>query len=348
MSEPEDSSTSLQARKRSHLAQCLDPGAFDGGADLRDVALPYDALWEAQDVDTHASIVGVRADFPLMIGAMTGGTAQAASFNTALRTLARTCHLPMCLGSIRACLCDESLVETYGEGHVEALFANIGAAELEKHAFSLEAVARTCERLGCRGIFIHLNGLQEFVQDEGEHDFVCHVETLSAFCKNFPLPVFVKEVGVGLGGRCAAALGHLPVAGLETSSRGGTSWIKIENARRKKPLRDESLRALGGVGYTLSQAIGDCRRAMGKDRTVIASGGIIDPLLCIKALAAGADMVAMARPLYMSYHKGGEPELFDFVEEFIEIARLIWRSTGARTLDLLQTCGAVPHTSFRG
>ena len=69
---------------------------------------------------------------------------------------------------------------------------------------------------------------------------------------------------------------------------------------------------------------------------VIASGGIETPLDAIKALAIGADAVAIAQPILRTYTDTGRSGLTHWLSQFIETSRLIWRSTGARHIDELK------------
>lgn len=317
-------------RKQEHLDMSLLPEVRGGNTGLEAVRLPYDAMFEVSDeaLDTSVTMAGVELAFPLMFGAMTGGTPLATPFNTCLRGLAARHRVAMCLGSIRAVLCDEGLLSTYGSGAVEALFANIGAEQIGQ--IEHNHLSRVCERLGVRGLFIHLNGLQEWVQPEGWRHFSVSYDALAHFVDRCDVPVYIKEVGNGIGGKCASRLASLNIAGIETASVGGTSWVKVE-ARRGGGLSRESIESLSSLGYNLVESLSSSRRALGQ-RTLIASGGISTPLDIVKALSLGADLVAMAQPLYRWYREDGAEMLARRIDEYLEVSRLIWRSTGARDL----------------
>lgn len=326
----------IEKRKQEHLDLSLHPEVRGPGADFSNIQLPYDALFQISpdELDTRSTVAGIAIGFPLMFGAITGGIQASKPFNTLLRSLANRYHLAMELGSIRPVLKNPDCIETYGTGHVDALFANIGMSEITRD--NVDRIAVICEKLGASGLCIHLNGLQEYVQDGGNHAFSCDIDVLSAFVEKCPIPVLIKEVGSGIGGKCAQTLAQLPIAGIETASRGGTSWIKIEALRRQKPFSDANIRALDRLGYDIQTSIKDCRKALGYDRTVIASGGIEAPDDFVKSLMIGADCAAIAQPLYRAWHENGETGLAGFVEEFIDIAKLVWRSTGCRSLKALQ------------
>ena len=332
-----ESSQSIQNRKQEHLDTCLNPGVRHDSNGLDCIRLPYDALFEVSDeqLDCTSRMGNVVLKFPLMFGAMTGGVPAATAFNTGLRKLASDYGLGMCLGSMRACLRDPDLISTYGAGHVDGLLANIGASEVVSGSYSSDVIARCCDRLGCTGLMIHLNGLQEFVQSEGNPSFFVSFDVLNEFIQRFPLPVWIKEVGSGLGGPCLRRISELPVAGIETACRGGTSWVLIEAMRRRKPISERHVNALDAIGYSLAESIPVARQVM-KNRTVIGSGGIRDALDVIKCLSLGADLCAVAQPWYDIYHRGGLDALEAAVDEWISVGRLIWRSTGASNLDKLR------------
>lgn len=325
----------IQKRKLQHLNFSLDCRVRASGPGLDDVRLPYDALFTVSPemLDTHSEIAGIHIDFPLMFGAMTGGIPAAEEFNSALRALASRYGIAMELGSIRPLMKNPNLVYTYGAGHVDALFANIGISEIGVD--NVSHIAEICESVGASGLCIHLNGLQEFVQEEGNHSFYTNLDTLAAFTARFQRPILIKEVGSGIGGKCAEILAKLPIAGIETASRGGTSWIKIESLRREVPLSDDSIRALDSLGYDLKYALRSCRNALGPKRTVIASGGIENPADFIKALMLGANAAAIAQPVYRIWHDSGTNGLESFMDEFMDVSKLIWRSVGCRNINTL-------------
>ncbi len=328
--------STIEARKKAHLDASLNSDSRGKGAGLDGVHLPYDALFEVSDeqLDTHSKIAGIEIQFPLMIGAMTGGTSFATPFNNILRGLAQKYGIALCLGSMRACLNHSELLETYGTGDVDALFANLGASEIS--VYPPHIIEECCKRLGARGLFIHLNGLQEYMQDGGNKDFSISLDHLFRFLEKFHLPVLVKEVGSGIGGKCAQRLASLPIAGIETASLGGTSWIKIESSISQNPHDPAQIEALNQLGYTLEQSLRDCIHVLKPHQTLIASGGIVNAVEIIKCLAIGADLASIAQPFYAAWHKSGAEGIEYLIHEYIQLGRLVWRSTGCRNLERLK------------
>ncbi len=341
MSEKSPSETEI--RKRRHLEAALSGNAYTRDAGFERVELPYDALFEVSEsaLDTQTRIGGETLRFPLMIGAMTGGTPVAAQINDDLRAVARGLGIAVELGSIRALLENPDCRPTYGADCGGAVFANIGIAELAAH--SPETIQKASETIGAKGIFVHLNYVQEWVQKGGNRQSGRGFELLDDFCRRASFPVFVKEVGAGIGGKCAQRLAKLPIAGIETAGRGGTSWALVEASLRTPPLPAECVTALKSVGYRTPECIIAARKAL-KERAVIASGGIETPLDAVKSLALGADAVAMALPILRHYAESGRAGLLDWLTQFIDVSKLIWRSAGARNLDALK--GVLSAESF--
>lgn len=328
---------SISDRKEAHLALSLKAEMRDAGADLPEVKLPYEADFPVpnENLDTRVKIAGHELSFPLIIGSMTGGTIKARELNTALRACSLRFGIGMGLGSIRACLADPTLLDTYGTGEAYWLFGNLGVSEIMRETYSPKVVRDVLQRLGCHGLYVHFNVLQEWVQPGGDKDLWTNIDKLARFVDQLGMPVIIKEVGSGIGGKCAERLARLNIAGIETASRSGTSWVRIEAARRTPPLRKQSLEALDALGISLHDAVVSCRQAMGY-RSVIASGGVENPLTLVKCLALGADAVSIAQPFYAAYHDASQEGILQYADEMIQVARLIWRSTGAKNVETLR------------
>ena len=70
--------------------------------------------------------------------------------------------------------------------------------------------------------------------------------------------------------------------------------------------------------------------------SIVASGGIDNGLKAGKALAMGADVVGMARPLLQAYMKGGKDAAIQWLEVFISGIRTTLALTGSRTVQELR------------
>ena len=69
---------------------------------------------------------------------------------------------------------------------------------------------------------------------------------------------------------------------------------------------------------------------------LVASGGIQDPLQAVKALALGADLVGVARPLLQALLNGGEEGAERYLQSMISGLRQVIMLTGAKSLSELR------------
>ena len=296
----------IGARKRDHLEICLDGdrAASGRGNGLERYALVHDALPDVDydAIDLTTSFLGHDLSLPLIISSMTGGTDAATSVNRTLARGAQEFGIAMGVGSQRAALEDEVVAATYRIRDVAPdvlLFGNLGAVQLNT-GFGLDECLAAVEMIEADGLFLHLNSLQEAVQPEGDRDFGGLREKIASLCRHAPFPVLLKTVGNGLSRRTAAKLVELPLAGLEVSGAGGTSWSKIEAFRARD---DGSMKPFESWGESTAHSILAAREVM-PDRPLIASGGIVDGTDVAKALALGADVAGVARPMLQAAHEG--------------------------------------------
>jgi len=197
---------------------------------LGEVELMHQALPELafDEIDTGAMFLDRRLRLPLFIGAMTGGTPEAAAINRDLATAAQAEGVGLCLGSQRAMQRDGSLGDTYRVRDVAPnvfLTGNLGivqAAELGP-----EGVEELRQAVGADAFFIHLNPAMELVQVDGDRDFRFGRETLAGLQKRLGSRLWVKETGCGLSAHAAEILRGCGVCVVETGGAGGTSWVAV-------------------------------------------------------------------------------------------------------------------------
>src|SRR5262249_15628713 len=146
---------------------------------------------------------------------------------------------------------------------------------------------------------------QEIIQPEGNRDFSNLVEKLREVIPALGVPVFIKEVGAGISRKTARKLRELPIKGVETSGAGGTSWAKIEGLRASTPVQKALGQDFARWGIPTAESIGNCRSEL-KERVLIASGGIRTGIEIAKALALGADAVAIALPFLKAAERSVE------------------------------------------
>ena len=108
-----------------------------------------------------------------------------------------------------------------------------------------------------------------------------------------PLPVLLKEVGHGLSGAVAERVKDVGFAALDVAGAGGTSWAKVEEYVLYGEVRHPQLAEWGIPTATALQEVHKTLPQM----PLIASGGIRSGVDAAKAIALGAEVVAVARPL---------------------------------------------------
>jgi isopentenyl-diphosphate delta-isomerase len=331
----------IARRKDEHLDLCRE-GPVESGrsAGLAGWRLDYLALPEIAlaDVDLGTQIAGKALRAPLIIGAMTGGTDDAGALNRVLAAAAEATGVGFALGSGRVVLERPETARSFQVRDVAPstlLFANLGAVQFNCGVTGEDA-SRLVKTLGADALNLHLNPLQEAIQPGGDTNFRGLAAAITCALEAIDVPVFVKEVGAGIGPATAARLAKMPLAGVETAGVGGTSWARVEALRHDSVTTRVSGLALGGFGVPTSESIRACREAM-PDRTVIASGGLRTAEDMATALALGADAVACALPFLKAASEGVDG-VIKVIEGFIHTLRILHFVCGARTPSELRGC----------
>lgn len=323
--------------KLRHIEACLtQPVEFRKTTGLERYELLNEALPELSlaQLDLSCMLVGKRLRAPLMIAPMTGGNPRAHELNRRLATVAEEFGLAFGVGSQRIALEDPGCAAWFAVRNVAPnvpLFANLGAAQLVR-GYGAEEARRAVAMIGADALFVHLNPVQEAVKD-GDCDFREVASRLERLCRELAgdgIPVFAREVCFGMTEATAARLVECGVAGIDCAGAGGTSWARVE----AYCAATEHERALGlqfgEWGIPTSESILNVRRAA-RSLPLIASGGLRSGVDLAKAVALGADVGAMARPLLVHADQGEEP-LRQFVAEIIAELRICMFATGSATV----------------
>ena len=326
--------TDIAQRKDEHLDLCRE-GPVESGkpGGLAAWRLAYQSLPEIalDDVDLRTQVAGKTLAAPLLIGAMTGGTADAGATNKVLAAAAEATGVGFALGSGRVILERPETLASFEVRDVAPtalVFANLGAVQFNYGVTGADA-ERLVQLLGADALNLHLNPLQEAIQPGGDTNFRDLASAMVAALPAISVPVFVKEVGAGIGPATAQRLAAMPLAGVETAGVGGTSWARVEALRHDSAHTRHSGLALGGFGVPTSESILACREAM-PDRTVIASGGLRTAEDMATALALGADAVACALP-FLQAASDGVQAVVALIERYIHTLRILHFVCGART-----------------
>ncbi|OBF81117.1 type 2 isopentenyl-diphosphate Delta-isomerase [Mycobacterium sp. 852002-51163_SCH5372311] len=346
-----DDRGALTTRKLRHIDVCLDGdvGYHRLTTGLERYRLPYNALTQTSldDVDLSVEFFGARLGAPVLIGAMTGGAELSGTINRNLAIAAQRLGVGMMLGSQRVMLDSaqgERAAASFAVRDVAPevlLFGNLGLSQLTKDA--VPDIVRALDRVGANALAVHTNPLQEAMQRNGDTDFGGSLDRLHDVTPMLGYPVLLKEVGHGIGAAAVAELlrytGEPPVAGIDVAGAGGTSWSRVEQLVRYGEVRYPDL---ADWGIPTAQAILDVRAAL-PNIPLVASGGIRTGMDAAKAIALGADVVAVSRPLLGAAVESAAAATA-WLRQFIDELRVCLHGCGARDLRTLHGFGATPIT----
>ncbi len=331
---------STGSRKADHLRINIarDVSSKGVAAGFDDYAFEHQALPEIDlaEVDTSTELLGKKLEAPLLVSCMTGGTPEAQRINTTLAEVAQQFGIAMGLGSGRALVENPETLPTFdvrAYAPSVLLFANLGAVQLNK-GYGVDKCRRLMEMLGADALVLHLNGLQEALQPEGDTNFRGLLAQIAMLCKQLEAPVVVKEVGWGIGPLAVRALFDAGAAAIDVAGAGGTSWSEVERYRIAEPWRARVAGAFAGWGIPTTKCIREARSIAPKG-TIVASGGIRSGLDVAKAIALGADAAGIAGPFLRAADVSID-EARDYARELIETLRVAMFCIGARTINELK------------
>jgi len=329
----------METRKRRHIDVCLseavDYQTVTTG--LERYRLPYNALTQTNlgNVDLATDFLGTRLRAPVLIGSMTGGAELSGTINRNLATAAQQLGVGMMLGSQRIMLDNGSASTSFNVRDVAPdvlLIGNIGLAQLDE--LMVPDLVKALDQVGANALAVHTNPLQEAMQHEGDTDFSGSVSRLRDIAGSIDYPVILKEVGHGIGAAAAAELVDCPIAAVDVAGAGGTSWARVEQYVRYGEIRYP---ALAEWGIPTAEALLEVRHTL-PDVSIVASGGIRTGMDAAKALAMGADAVAVARPLLAPAIES-PAAVVDWLQRFIDELLVCLHGCGAGDLAALRRRG---------
>jgi isopentenyl-diphosphate delta-isomerase len=333
------------ARKSAHVEACLRrPVEYrTRTTGLERFDLPYCALPDSDlgRVDTSLRLLGRRLEAPVLIGAMTGGGRHSARINRNLAAAAQRLGVGMMLGSQRIMLEDPATLPSFQVRPYAPdvlLLGNLGVAQLNR-GYGAAEVAQAIELVGGDGLALHANPLQEALQAEGDGDFRGLAERIADVAEAVERPLVLKEVGHGLDTETVRAVAGIGLAALDVAGAGGTSWARVE----EYVLHGEIVHPeLVEWGIATADAIVGAR-CHAPDLTLIASGGIRSGLDAAKALALGADAVAVALPLLRPALESADA-VRDVLKRIVDELRIAMHCAGAGSVTDLRSL----HLHARG
>ncbi len=335
----------IARRKGEHLQL-----AAEGDVETRatagweDVNLVHDALptIDAASIDLTTRFLGHTLKLPLVISGMTGGHGRAIAVNELLARVAEKTGIAIGVGSQRAALRDPTLIPTYSVVRETAphafVIANVGISQLVKQggepALSSKDVREIVKMVGANALALHLNYLEESVQPEGQTRATGTEAAVRALTKACAVPVIAKETGAGISRTTALRLRRLGVSAIDVGGVGGTSFAAIEGLRARE--RGDALRMSLGErlrDWGLPTAVAVVGASASR-LPIVATGGVRSGVDAAKALALGATIVGVGRPLLQAALKG-EQACLEWLAAFeLELRTAVFLSGIKRASDL--------------
>lgn len=292
----------LVQRKFDHIAACLDDSVDLQRDSFSPYKLRYNALPELalDDVSTEVEFAGKTVAAPLIISSMTGGVGKEfRNINRNLAEAAEELKIPFGLGSMKVMLHHREALPSYEVRHLAPsvpLIANLGLVSFN-YGLTYTDMQRVIEMVQPDLFGIHLNALQEVIQEHGDTNFrglSKHLETIVTKC---PLPLYVKECGGGIAPEIVHRLSGMGVHYIDISGNDGTSWSAVEGRLSEDSSMGELFKDFGLPTAWILENLD--RQKLIKTK-IVASGGIRDGVQAVKAIALGADYVSVARPFLIA------------------------------------------------
>jgi isopentenyl-diphosphate delta-isomerase len=271
---------------------------------------------DREEISLRANFCGQRLEHPLVISALTGGYPEAAGINQILGRAAEHFGLIMEVGSQRPMVAFPEMAGTYSTAREAAphafIAANIGAAQLIAQKgganYTLEQIKGRAR--GC-------------------------TEAIGRIASSIAVPLIVKETGAGISKSQALQLKSRGVAALDIGGAGGTSMALVESHRAASHQK-QGFQRLGQTfadwGIPTAISIVEARSS---GLPIIASGGIRNGLDAAKALALGANLVGIGRPLLSHALTKGYDGVIEWLEVFFDELSVAMFLAAAATIEEL-------------
>lgn len=292
----------LVQRKFDHIAACLDDSVDLQRDSFSSYKLRYSALPELamDDVSTNVEFAGKTVAAPLIISSMTGGVGtEFRDINRNLAEAAEELKIPFGLGSMKVMLKYREALASYKVRDLAPsvpLIANLGLVSFN-YGLTYSDVERVIDLVRPDVFGIHLNALQEVIQENGDTNFRGLSQRLREIVQKCPLPVYLKECGGGIAPEIVYRLAKIGVHYVDVSGNDGTSWSAVEGRLSEDSRMGELFKDFGLPTAWILENLD--RKNTAKMR-IVASGGIRDGVQAVKAIALGADYVSIARPFLIA------------------------------------------------
>ncbi len=338
----------LKQRKVDHLELCAtDEVAFrERTTLLEQVQLVHQSLPElaVSEIDLSVTLLGKRLRAPLLIAAMTGGSEPSAEVNHTLSAIAEARGLGFGLGSQRAMQRSPETAWTYEvrkHAPTALVLGNVGVVQAREQP--TEVLAKLAADIGADALCVHMNPAMELIQSDGDRDFRGCVDVYTRLVRELPIPVVAKETGNGVSVQTVAKLAQVGVRVIDVSGAGGTSWVGVEALRASEETKSLG-EALWDWGVPTAASVAYVARA---GLTPIATGGIRTGLDVARAIALGAQVAGIARPMLQALRNGGRAAAEAYVDQVIAELRTVMLLCGAKTIAELQASPKIIRGELR-
>ncbi|MHA1382484.1 MAG: type 2 isopentenyl-diphosphate Delta-isomerase [Candidatus Helarchaeota archaeon] len=317
-------SRKIENRKLEHIIICLEENIESQykKTGFQDIEFIHRALpeFDFSEIDTSIKIFNHKFDLPLFINAMTGGHEVSKIINKNLAKLAGEFNIGLVLGSQRAAIRDPNLEYTYRIARDTSpnafIVGNLGAPQITEE-YGIKEINQAIEMIHGNAFTVHLNALQESLQDEGEPKYKGVLDALKKIKKDIKIPLIVKETGAGIANEEVMMLKNTGIDAVDISGAGGTSWAAVEYHRTVKNGNFSPDIAKTFWDWGIPTAISTIE-ASTVDISLISSGGIRNGLDIAKAIAIGADLVGISLPFLKAAYEDDYNTLKKLILKFIK------------------------------
>ncbi|WP_394173694.1 type 2 isopentenyl-diphosphate Delta-isomerase [Guptibacillus hwajinpoensis] len=329
-----------EKRKNEHIDICLTEEVEGKGLStgLERYRFKHNPLPEIdyKDVDLSTTFLNKKIATPFLISSMTGGTNRAWEINQRLAKAAERHGWALGVGSMRAAIQESRSVYSFEvRKHAPSIpiLANIGAVQLN-YGFTIEECKRAIDLIQADALLLHLNPLQEVFQPEGDTNFKDLVAKIKKVAEEIPVPLGIKEVGMGIDSDSAKRLIDAGAHFIDVAGAGGTSWIQVESYRSHQKMRRQAAEAFQGWGNSTADCLIDVRKHH-SDVPIVASGGLKNGVDAAKTIALGADVAGFGRALLENAVDDSEQALSDQLERIEFELRTAMFGIGASSISEL-------------
>lgn len=335
----------INQRKTEHIRLCLTGNVegVDKTTGLEGIHFIHNALPEInfESITTETSFLGKKLKAPFLVSSMTGGSELAIEINQNLAIAAEERGWVMAIGSTRAFLESDRYKESFlvrKQAPSVPLIVNIGAVQFN-YGYGPEECQRIIDKTDADSIVLHLNSIQEIVQDEGDVNFENLLPKIEQVCKSLDVPIGVKEVGFGIDGEVAQRLYDAGISYIDVAGAGGTSWSQVEKLRSRNKLKKAAAEAFNNWGIPTKDCIVSVRSKL-PEVPLVASGGMKTGVDAAKAITIGADLIGFARHLLQAATESPEAVMETMEQIELEL-RMTMFGIGVKNLEELKNTNRV-------